>query len=193
MIDKVKLYQIIQKEVVYCKLCKLCNGRNNAVPGRGNLDSKIMFIGEAPGKNEDNEGLPFVGFAGKILEKALEKAGIQKNDVYITNIVKCRPPNNRVPENDEVYTCVQQYLKKEIQLISPDIVCILGATALYALLNLKGLQKYHGKTINLDGISYFITFHPAATIYKKELRDTFFNEITSVVKMINTRNFENIG
>jgi DNA polymerase len=186
--DKIKLYQAIQKDIVSCKLCKLCNGRNNAVPGRGNLDSKIIFIGEAPGRNEDNEGIPFVGFAGKILEQALSKAGIQKNDVYITNIVKCRPPNNRIPENDEVSTCTQQYLKKEIQIISPDIVCLLGATALQSLLNIKGLQRYHGKTIDQDGIRYFITFHPAATIYKKDLRDTFFNEINSVVNMIKDSN-----
>lgn len=183
MIDKATLYQEIQKNIVYCKLCKLCSGRNNAVPGRGNLNSKIIFVGEAPGKNEDAEGLPFVGFAGKILKEALEKAGIQRNDVYITNIVKCRPPNNRVPENDEISTC-RQYLKKEIQMISPEIVCILGATALQALLNLKGLQRYHGKIINHDGIKYFITFHPAATIYKRELRETFFKEINSVANMV---------
>ena len=140
------------------------------------------MLGEAPGKNEDKAGLPFVGYAGKILEEALKKAGFQRKDVYITNAVKCRPPNNRVPEPDEISKCIE-YLKKEIQMISPSIVCILGATALQSLLNLKGLQRYHGKTIIYDGIKYFITFHPAATIYNSQLRDTFFSEINSIMKM----------
>ena len=112
----------------------------------------------------------------------MKKAGFQRKDVYITNVVKCRPPNNRVPEPDEISKCIG-YLKKEIQMISPSIVCILGATALQSLLNLKGLQRYHGKTIICDGIKYFITFHPAATIYNSQLRDTFFSEINSVMKM----------
>lgn len=183
MIDKTKLYEDIKTNVVNCKLCKLCSTRNNAVPGRGNLDTKILFVGEAPGKNEDKFGLPFIGFAGKILEEALKKAGFKRDDVYITNIVKCRPPNNRVPEKDEINTCLQ-YLKKEIQIISPTIVCILGATALQSLLNLKSLQIYHGKIIIRDKIKYFITYHPAATIYNNQLREMFFNEINLVVHMV---------
>jgi uracil-DNA glycosylase len=183
LINKLNLYDNIKKDVINCKLCKLCEGRNNAVPGQGSIDTKIIFVGEAPGRNEDKAGLPFVGFAGKILEEALKKAGFQREDVYITNVVKCRPPNNRVPEPDEISKCME-YLKKEIQMISPFIVCILGATALQSLLNLKGLQRYHGKTIICDGIKYFITFHPAATIYNSQLRDIFFTEINSVMKMI---------
>ena len=182
MINKLKLYDNIIYDVINCKLCKLCEGRSNAVPGQGSIDAKIIFVGEAPGRNEDKAGLPFVGYAGKILEEALKKAGFQRKDVYITNVVKCRPPNNRIPEPDEISKCIG-YLKKEIQMISPSIVCILGATALQSLLNLKGLQKYHGKIIICDGIKYFITFHPAATIYNSQLRDTFFSEINSVMKM----------
>ncbi len=187
MINKLKLYDNIKEDVINCKLCKLCDGRNNAVPGQGSTDTKIIFIGEAPGRNEDQTGIPFVGFAGKILKEALEKAGFQRKDVYITNVVKCRPPNNRVPEPDEISECIG-YLKKEIQMISPSIVCILGATALQSLLNLKGLQRYHGKTIICDGIKYFITFHPAATIYNSKLRDIFFSEINSVMEMIKDNN-----
>jgi len=182
LINKLKLYDNIKYDVINCKLCKLCKGRSNAVPGQGSIDTKIIFVGEAPGRNEDKAGLPFVGYAGKILEEALKKAGFQRKDVYITNAVKCRPPNNRVPEPDEISKCIE-YLKKEIQMISPSIVCILGATALQSLLNLKGLQRYHGKTIIYDGIKYFITFHPAATIYNSQLRDTFFSEINSIMKM----------
>ena len=187
MINKLKLYDNIKEDVINCKLCKLCEGRNNAVPGQGSIDTKIIFVGEAPGRNEDQTGIPFVGFAGKILEKALEKAGFQRKDIFITNVVKCRPPNNRVPEPEEISECIG-YLKKEIQMISPSIVCILGATALQSLLNLKGLQRYHGKTIICDGIKYFITFHPAATIYNSQLRDIFFSEINSVMEMIKDNN-----
>ena len=183
LIDKTKSYEEIKTNVVNCTLCKLCYYRKNAVPGRGNLTSKILFVGEAPGRNEDNLGLPFIGFAGKILEESLKKAGFGREDVYITNIVKCRPPNNRVPEKDEINTCLQ-YLRKEIQMISPAVVCILGATALQSLLNLKNLQKYHGKIITYDNIRYFITYHPAATIYNKDLRELFFNEISFVVNMV---------
>ena len=183
LIDKIKLYEEIKTNVVNCTLCKLCYGRRNAVPGRGNLNSKILFVGEAPGRNEDNLGLPFIGFAGKILEESLKKAGLGREDVYITNIVKCRPPNNRVPEQDEITTCLR-YLRKEIQIISPTVVCILGATALQSLLNLKNLQKYHGKIITYDNIKYFITYHPEATIYNNDLRELFFNEISFVVNMV---------
>ena len=183
MINKVTIYEEIKTNVVNCTLCKLWHGRKKAVPGRGNLDTKILFVGEAPGKTEDNFGLPFVGFAGKILEEALEKAGLKRDDVYITNVVKCRPPNNRVPEKDEIFTCLN-YLRKEIQIISPTIVCILGATALKSLLNLNGLQIYHGKIFVRDEIKYFITYHPAATIYSNALRDLFFNEINMVVNMV---------
>jgi uracil-DNA glycosylase len=182
LISKIKSYEDIKTKVVNCKLCKLCLTRNNAVPGHGNLDTKILFVGEAPGKNEDKMGLPFVGFAGKILEEALKKAGFERSDVYITNVVKCRPPNNRVPEKDEIATCLQ-YLKKEIQIISPNIVCILGATALQSILNLKSLTIYHGKIIISDKIKYFITYHPAATIYNSELREIFFKEISCAVNM----------
>lgn len=182
MINKIQLYEDIKTKVVDCRLCKLCKTRNNAVPGHGNLDTKILFVGEAPGKQEDNRGLPFIGFAGKILEEALEKSGFKRNDVYITNIVKCRPPNNRVPDKDEIYTCLQ-YLKKEIQIISPNIVCILGATALQSILNLKSLQTYRGKIVIHDKIKYFITYHPAAIIYNNELRETFFKDINYVLDM----------
>ncbi len=183
MYDKIKLYNHIKDRVVSCTLCSLCQGRINAVPGYGNVNSKILFIGEAPGKNEDIYGLPFVGNAGKILDDALKKGGIERNNVYITNVVKCRPPNNRVPEISEILTCIP-YLKQEIQLISPDIICILGATALQSVLNLKGLGRYHGKVIVRDDIKYFITYHPAATIYNNKLRDVFFKEITSLINML---------
>ncbi len=182
MIDKIKSYNDVKTSVTNCHLCNLCNSRNNAVPGHGSLDAKILFVGEAPGKNEDKWGLPFIGFAGKLLGEALKKSGMERDNVYITNVVKCRPPNNRVPDKNEIDTCLH-YLKKEIQIISPTIVCILGTTALQSILNLKNMRLYHGKTIIHNNIKYFVTYHPAATIYNNDLKELFFKEISLVVDM----------
>lgn len=182
MICKKKLLEIINEKVISCRLCNLCLTRNNAVPGTGNIDSKILFIGEAPGKNEDKYGLPFVGNAGKVLDQALENAGIQRKDVYITNVVKCRPPGNRVPDKHEINTC-SEYLKKEIQIIQPAVICILGATALQSLLNLKNIHSQRGRVILDNDNKYFITYHPAAIIYNNKLKDIFFKDIEKLAKM----------
>jgi uracil-DNA glycosylase family 4 len=182
LIDKIKSYNDVKTSVTNCRLCKLCNSRNNAVPGHGSLDAKILFVGEAPGKNEDKWGLPFIGFAGKLLGEALKKSGMDRDNVYITNVVKCRPPNNRVPDKNEIDTCLH-YLENEIQIISPTIVCILGTTALQSVLNLKNMRLYHGKTITHNNIKYFVTYHPAATIYNNDLKELFFKEIGLVVDM----------
>jgi DNA polymerase len=183
LIDKLKLYDDVKVNVINCHLCRLCNSRTNAVPGHGNLNAKILFVGEAPGKNEDKLGMPFIGIAGKLLETALKKSGMERENVFITNVVKCRPPNNRVPGKNEIDTCLH-YLRKEIQIISPAIVCILGATALKSLLNLKNIQLYHGKSITCNNIQYFITYHPAAIIYNNDLKELFFKEISLVVNMV---------
>jgi len=183
--EKIKSIDHVKTRVISCKLCNLCRDRINAVPGFGNLNSKILFVGEAPGKNEDINGLPFIGNAGKILDDALKKGGIKRSDVYVTNVVKCRPPNNRVPEISEVLTCFQ-YLKQEIQIISPNFICILGATALQSVLNLKEVGRYHGKVITRDDLKFFITYHPAATIYNNKLKNVFFKEIASLINMMKT-------
>ncbi len=126
----------IKNKVIHCILCNLSVTRKNAVPGSGSLSKKLILIGEAPGKNEDETGIPFVGGAGKILDQALVNAGIARKDTYITNVVKCRPPNNRIPNEEEIRICTDHYLKKEIRIISPKVICILGATALKSLLGL---------------------------------------------------------
>ncbi len=110
--------EIIQQDIKICKKCELCNTRNNAVPGIGDKNADVVFIGEAPGKNEDIHGEPFIGTAGKILDNALENAGLTRNNVYITNIVKCRPPNNRVPNDIEKSMC-NDYLEEELEIINP--------------------------------------------------------------------------
>ncbi|AFU58365.1 MAG: uracil-DNA glycosylase [Nitrososphaera sp.] len=158
----------VAAEVRGCPLCKLSRSRKNAVPGEGQLSAKIMFIGEAPGKSEDEKGRPFVGAAGRVLDNLLEKAGIGRSQVFITNVVKCRPPNNRVPEEDEVTAC-RPYLDRQIALIRPKVICILGRTAYSSLLGGGSITANRGKIVERAGQKYFLTFHPAAAIYNKNL------------------------
>lgn len=165
-----------------CRLCRLAMNRLNAVPGEGRFDADIMFIGEAPGKSEDKQGRPFVGAAGKILEEALEGAGIKREDVYITNIVKCRPPNNRAPLQDEIDSCIS-YLEKQIKIIDPLIICILGNTAYHTLLKGSSITTDRGKLIEYKGRYYFLTIHPAAAIYNPSLRSVLMDDIKSLVRI----------
>ncbi|HSB50039.1 MAG TPA: uracil-DNA glycosylase, partial [Nitrosopumilaceae archaeon] len=161
----------VQKQVIVCKKCELCKTRINAVPGKGSSKAEIIFIGEAPGRSEDKRGEPFVGAAGKKLSIALEHAGISRDQVYITNIVKCRPPKNRIPLEKEEKSC-EGFLKSEIELIKPKIICIMGNTAFHSLLGGDNITKNRGKTIQKDGMTYFLTVHPAATIYNQSLLST---------------------
>jgi uracil-DNA glycosylase family 4 len=166
----------IASEVIGCPLCKLSRTRKNAVPGQGQVSAKIMFIGEAPGKNEDLKGKPFVGAAGRILDQAMEKAGIDRSMVFITNVVKCRPPSNRIPDEDERIAC-RPYLQRQISLISPKIICILGNTAYSSILGGKSITASRGKIVKKDGQRYFLTVHPAAAIYNRGLRSVFEKDL----------------
>ena len=173
----------IATEVVGCSLCKLSRSRKNAVPGDGQTSAKIIFIGEAPGKNEDEKGRPFIGVAGRILDEALQKAGIERSQVFITNIVKCRPPGNRIPEDDECSAC-RPYLDRQISLIAPRIICILGATAYSSILGGKSITQNRGKIIKRKGQKYLITIHPAAAIYNKNLRHALEDDLSSLSQEI---------
>jgi uracil-DNA glycosylase len=185
----------IASEVIGCPLCKLSRTRRNAVPGEGQVSAKIMFIGEAPGKNEDLKGKPFVGAAGRILDQAMEKAGIERSKVFITNVVKCRPPSNMVPEEDERIAC-QPYLQRQISLISPKIICILGSTAYSSILGGKSITTSRGKIVKKDGQRYFLTVHPAAAIYNRGLRTIFEKDLfklsEEVKKIENGQNGESL-
>ena len=162
-----ELDSIAEKVKVY-ENCKLCETRTNAVPGKGRFDADVIFVGEAPGKNEDIDGEPFVGAAGKRLDMILENTGINRNDVYITNIVKCRPPKNRVPSKQEENACTD-FINQEIEIINPKIICIMGNTAYGTLLDGKEITKNHGRIVEKNGRKFFVTFHPAATIYNQKL------------------------
>ena len=173
----------VRKNVIECTKCELSKTRTNSVPGKGNFHSDVIFVGEAPGRNEDLKGEPFVGVAGKKLSLALENAGISRDDIYITNTVKCRPPNNRVPSKIEKETC-QDYIKKEIEIIKPKIICVLGNTAFGSILGGTEITKYRGKIGKKDGQLYFITIHPAATIYNQGLIEVLKEDIKKLFKII---------
>ena len=175
--------QSIKQNVIECVKCDLCKTRTNSVPGKGNFKSSVIFVGEAPGRNEDKTGEPFIGVAGKKLSAALESAGVSREDVYITNIVKCRPPKNRVPTSTERETC-QGYLKQEISIIKPKIICILGNTAFNSLLGGSEITKFRGKIVLKDNQLYFLTVHPAATIYNQELIKVLNKDILKLFDLI---------
>lgn len=169
----------LRLKVISCVKCGLSKSRTNAVPGKGNPRAEILFIGEAPGRNEDLKGEPFVGSAGKILSEALDYAGISRDDVFITNVVKCRPPENRLPLLEEKDAC-SEHLSKELEIIKPKIICILGNTAYNSLLGGDSITKNRGKIIEKNGQQYFLTIHPAAAIYNPELKDVLKNDIKTL-------------
>jgi len=175
--------KVIKQNVIECVKCDLSKTRTNSVPGKGNFKSNVIFVGEAPGRNEDKNGEPFIGVAGKKLSAALEKAGISREEVYITNIVKCRPPKNRVPTTTERDTC-KEYLKQEISIIKPKIICILGNTAFNSLLGGSEITKFRGKLVRKDKQLYFLTVHPAATIYNQELIKVLDKDIVKLFHLI---------
>ena len=174
----------IAADVRGCPLCRLARTRKNAVPGEGQISAKIMFIGEAPGRSEDEKGKPFVGAAGRILDDLLKKAGIERSQVFITNIVKCRPPNNRVPKEDELIAC-RPYLDRQIALIKPKVICILGRTAYSSILGGSSINANRGKIVERSGQKYFSTFHPAAVIYNKNLLSTLEADLKKLAAEIN--------
>jgi DNA polymerase len=153
-----------------CKLAKL--GRTQVVFGVGNPHASIMFVGEAPGFNEDQKGEPFVGAAGKLLNDLLQSAGLSRNEIYIANVIKCRPPNNRDPEPDEVDTC-KPFLLQQIQMIRPKLVCTLGNWATQTLLERKvGITKVKAQAFYLKDFVIFPLLHPAAALHQGNLLET---------------------
>ena len=175
--------ETVRQNVIECTKCELAKTRTNSVPGKGNFQSDVIFVGEAPGRNEDKNGEPFVGIAGQRLNLALEGAGVSRESIYITNVVKCRPPNNRVPTISERNTC-HDYLQKEISIINPKIICILGNTAFNSILVGSEITKYRGKIVKKDKQFYFLTVHPAATIYNQELITVLKEDIVKLFDLI---------
>ena len=151
----------IRADLGDCTRCKLHTGRTNIVFGEGNPHASLMFAGEGPGADEDASGRPFVGAAGQLLDRIIESIGLRREDVYIANVVKCRPPGNRAPERDEATTC-QPFLHRQIAAVSPKVIVVLGNTPLESLLGFKGgITKLRGKFHEFKGIPVMPTFHPA--------------------------------
>ncbi len=165
-----KLLAEIAQEVQSCARCPLVQGRTRAVPGEGPLDAGIMLIGEGPGFQEDQQGRPFVGPAGELLNQLLGLAGLSREQVFITNIVKCRPPNNREPLPEEVAQC-RDFLNGQIALVNPKVICTLGRPAMHTLVDpTVSITREHGKPRKVDGILYVPLYHPAAALHRQDLR-----------------------
>ncbi len=168
-----------------CKKCKLCEGRSRLVPGDGSSEARIMLIGEAPGKNEDLQGRPFVGSAGKILADLLASIDLQREDVYITNVVKCRPPMNRDPLPEEI-SCCAEYLEQEVDIIRPELIVLLGRHAMEHFLPGLKISVDHGNPKRRGGQVYFPVYHPAAAIYQRSLMETVQKDFQKIPKILKT-------
>jgi len=160
--DAQKKLTAIANRVAACTLCVLCETRTNTVPGQGHARPDLMFIGEGPGADEDQQGLAFVGRAGQLLTKIIESMGLTRDEVFIGNIVKCRPPGNRVPEPDEINKCIP-YLKEQIAILKPKVIVCLGSSAVKGLFgpDLPGISKIRGQWRSYEGIDVMPTYHPA--------------------------------
>lgn len=152
----------IAEEIMVCTRCDLHESRRRAVPGEGPGKARIMLVGEAPGKEEDTQGRPFVGRSGKVLNDILAKAGLKREELFITSVVKCRPPKNRTPRSEEMGVCVQAHLRRQIEVISPNIICLLGGVAAKALLGRERVSEIRGKIFRRGSEILFPTYHPAA-------------------------------
>lgn len=171
---KQELLSTLYETYTNCSLCPLSAGRTNIVFGRGNPNASLLLLGEGPGRDEDLQGLPFVGRSGKLLSKTLKSLNIDESSIYITNVVKCRPPNNRAPQTSEASICTKLLLNKQLEIIQPKIVCTLGSSALKALtIPSKGITKIRGSLQPYKDIFILPTYHPAY-ILRNNANLTFF-------------------
>jgi uracil-DNA glycosylase family 4 len=159
------------REIANCRQCDLAKQRNKVVPGEGSEDADIAFIGEAPGWHEDQQGRPFVGPAGQFLDELLASIGMKRQQVYICNVLKCRPPGNRDPLPMEVKTC-QQWLDRQLALIHPKMIVTLGRHSMARFFPGETISKVHGKARREGGLIYYAMYHPAAALHQQGLRDT---------------------
>lgn len=154
-----------------CVQCPLHASRTKAVPGEGSPSARVMLIGEAPGRDEDQRGQPFVGAAGRFLDQMLAGSGVDRSDLFITNTVKCRPENNRPPRKREVDTCTSLYLFEQIELINPALVMLLGSVATKKLLGVNSVNEVRGRVIEHNNRKYLAGYHPAASFYRDDMAE----------------------
>ena len=174
-----KLRDIVES----CKRCDLYKSKKNIVFGEGNPDANLMIVGEAPGAQEDATGIPFVGASGKKLTRILHSAGIERDKIYIANVVKCRPPGNRTPVEKEILSC-GRYLKLQVEIIKPEYILALGNVAMGFFLNVSGgITKLRGRIFNYQGVKIFPTFHPSYLLKHPEAEEIFKKDIFTIKEM----------
>ena len=173
----------IHEEIEVCQRCQLSKCRTRAVPGEGAEDAEIMFIGEAPGWHEDQQGRPFIGPAGQFLDHLLTSISLRREQVYITNVIKSRPPGNRDPLPDEMNAC-RTWLDRQIELIKPRIIVTLGRYSMAIFFPGKTIGKIHGTAQNHDGTIYFAMYHPAAALHQQRLRQTIGDDMLKIPSLL---------
>ncbi len=191
MTDKKTLFDAITREIESCKKCPLHETRHHPVPGEGSLNAEVMFVGEGPGRQEDLTGRPFVGAAGRLLDFLLKGINLSRKDVFIGNVVKCRPPNNRTPFATEVEAC-KPYLYAQIAIIQPKVICTLGNTPLNTLISPRlTIGRVHGTVLEKDGFTFMPLYHPAAALYHNALKKTLiedFNKLKELLEKMKEKN-----
>ncbi len=175
--------ELIATQVSNCTNCDLHHSRKNAVPGEGPPNAEIMFIGEGPGFHENEQGRPFVGAAGKVLDDLLAKIGMQRSDVFIGNVVKCRPPGNRDPHADEISAC-SEYLERQIQTIDPKVIVTLGRYSLMYFMPNAKISDVHGKAMQVRGRLVVAMYHPAAGLHQRSLMSTIEEDFKKIPELI---------
>ena len=175
--------EALSAEISGCEKCSLATGRTNAVPGSGNPHAEIVFIGEGPGFNEDKQGLPFVGAAGKFLDELLASINLSRNDVYICNVVKCRPPGNRDPQSDEIDACTP-WLTQQLGLINPRMIVTLGRFSMSRYFPRATISRIHGQAQLIDGVLVVPMYHPAAALHQGSLRKTILEDFQKLPALL---------
>lgn len=174
----------LNSQIAVCQACPLGASRTTAVPGEGPPDARVMFIGEGPGEQEDQSGRPFVGAAGRLLNQLMLKAGLRRPEVFITNIVKCRPPGNRDPQPNEREAC-RPYLEAQIALLNPRVICLLGRHAVHCLLDPQAsMTRLHGVPVERDGIWFVPLYHPAAALHQPGLQPVLVEDMRRLAAML---------
>ena len=174
----------IAREVSVCTKCDLHKSRKKAVPGEGPVQAEIMFIGEGPGFHENEQGRPFVGASGKFLDELLAQAGVTRADVWITNVVKCRPPNNRDPLPDEIETCTSNYLNHQIEIVSPSIIVTLGRFSMGKFFKGAKISQIHGQMQKVDERFVIAMFHPAAALHQAALKPAIMADFAKLPELL---------
>ena len=179
MSELTKLYE----EIAVCQRCDLARSRTHTVPGEGPENAEIMFIGEAPGFHEDRQGRPFVGAAGKFLDELLASIGLTRDDVYICNVIKCRPPGNRDPLSDEIAAC-RPFLDKQIELIQPKLIVTLGRYSMARYFPNAQITRIHGRPKRFGGRIYYPMFHPAAALHQPKWRSVVEEDMLKIPQIL---------